>query len=103
MIKCSLCQLPFKITEMDKRLPLKMLMTLQKHMQSRKICNLFPTIRCITEQFMMHNCRVCVICYQIIVQEYALIEVFFCLILRPNLKWLLHRIFQQNLKFLLKF
>ncbi len=74
-VKCSLCGLMFKRAEMEKRLPMKMLVDLKNHAAKRKLFHLFPAIRGVAEQFMMHNCRVCILCYHLVVQEHILIEV----------------------------
>lgn len=60
---------------MEKQLPLKMLIDLKIHMGKRGIFGLFPKTQVGAEQFLMHGCKICTICYEIIVQENQLIAV----------------------------
>jgi hypothetical protein len=74
-LKCTLCGLMYRRGELEKSLPLKMLIDLKSHMAQRKIFNLFPKTQVGAEQFLMHGCKICTICYELIVQESKLIYV----------------------------
>ena len=76
-MKCTLCWLKYKRGEVEKRLPMKMLIDLKNHLKKRRIY-IFPDNQIVAEEFLMHTCRVCTLCYQLIVQESQLIEVLFC-------------------------
>ncbi len=58
---------------------MKMLLDLNNHMAKRRLYHLFPTLHGVAEQFLMHNCRVCHLCYQLIIEESKLIEAFYFL------------------------
>jgi len=75
-IKCTLCRLMFNQNEMAKSLPMKMLIDLKHHTEKRKIFGLFNSLKNVSESLLTHNCRVCNLCYNLVVQENLLIEVF---------------------------
>ncbi len=65
----------FKRDEMEKTLPMKMLVDLKNHLSKRNPNSVFSSFKVGPESVLTHNCRVCNLCYHLVVQENALIDV----------------------------
>ena len=74
-ISCTLCRNKFKRADVEKQLPYKMLSDMAYHQRKRGLNALFMNVKNRAPEAAMHNCRVCNLCYQLIVREHQLIEV----------------------------
>jgi len=74
-LKCSLCGEQYKKKDMEKMLPLKMIIETRNHMRKRGLNNVFPSNNLAPKRFtLLSTCRVCCTCYLLVVQENSLID-----------------------------
>jgi hypothetical protein len=72
---CKMCGIKFKYKEIINTLVLSVLLEVKEYASKRKVNNIFARITRPKQLAATHNCKVCTLCYSVIVQEKRLIEV----------------------------
>jgi len=70
---CKMCGLRCKLTELNKRLTLKMVYNVRDHLEQRGI-DIYDNLKSECSVSMTHTVNVCALCYGIAIAEYDLIE-----------------------------
>ena len=73
-IKCELCKEKYRRIDINKTLPLKMIINIRNHLERRGIIDLFPYTKCNFKTLLMSDCRICSLCYSLAIHEQKLIE-----------------------------
>lgn len=72
-LTCKMCGLKFKYKEITNCLPLSALLETREHMRQRSVPNIFARLTALRLSS-LHDCKICALCYSLVVQEKALIE-----------------------------